>query len=150
MATHPHPEPFQGIADPTRRRILELLAAASRPVREIAERFPVSRPAISKHLRLLREAGLVTESRRGRERIYELVPGALAGVVGWLGELTAGFAADGRPPRPGRRPQAGPARPPAPAKPRPRPSATRREPQGGPVRRPAATGEAAAADWRVW
>ncbi len=159
MATDHHAEPFQGIADPTRRRILELLAAASRPVREIAARFPVSRPAISKHLRLLREAGLVTESRRGRERIYELVPGALEGVAGWLSGLSglsglsAGAPPADRVPLPlGSRPAPAPraAGRPVPARKKPRPARSRPDGAVRARRRPATEEPSPAADWRVW
>jgi len=61
---------FTALADPTRRRIIALLAVRDRTVKEIAEHFSVSRPAISKHLRVLRKAGLVTERKRGRERVH--------------------------------------------------------------------------------
>jgi DNA-binding transcriptional ArsR family regulator len=75
---------FRAIADPTRRRLLEALRREPLSVNRLAEAFPVSRPAISKHLRLLREAGLVSEERQGRRRIYRLQPRALTEVRGWL------------------------------------------------------------------
>jgi DNA-binding transcriptional ArsR family regulator len=68
---------FFALGDPTRWSILELLAQSHRSVREVASRFSVSRPAISKHLRILREAGLVVERQMGRERIQEIVPESL-------------------------------------------------------------------------
>ena len=81
---------FKALADPVRRRILDRLAGETLPVREIAARFPVSRPAISKHLRVLRQAGLVREERLGRERVYTLVRGRSALAGDWLTALEAG------------------------------------------------------------
>lgn len=59
---------FQAIADPTRRDIIELLSSHPQNVNELADNFQISRPAISKHLRILRECGLVTMKKQGRER----------------------------------------------------------------------------------
>ena len=75
---------FQAVADPTRRAILDRLQAGPAPVNSLAEGFPQSRPAISKHLRILRESGLVSEHRQGRERVYELHPDRLAEIADWL------------------------------------------------------------------
>jgi len=75
---------FQVLADPTRRQVLDLLRQGSRPAGEIASAFPVSRPAISKHLRLLRRAHLVHERREGRHRVYRLNPEPLKAVDLWL------------------------------------------------------------------
>ncbi len=75
---------FAAIADPTRRELLDLLARGDRPVKELAAPFPMSRPAISQHLRILRQAGLVTEQKRGRERRYSLRPERLREVSDWL------------------------------------------------------------------
>lgn len=75
---------FQALADPTRRAVLDLLRRGSQPAGEIAGAFPVSRPAISKHLRLLRRAHLVREHREGRHRIYQLNPEPLRVVDHWL------------------------------------------------------------------
>jgi DNA-binding transcriptional ArsR family regulator len=75
---------FQALADPTRRAILTLLRQGSQPVNGIASDFPISRPAISRHLRILREADLVTEIRVGRHRLYELNAGPLREVDDWL------------------------------------------------------------------
>ncbi len=75
---------FQALADPTRRAVLDLLRRGSQPAGEIAQAFPVSRPAISKHLRLLRRAHLVREHREGRHRVYELNPQPLQAVDLWL------------------------------------------------------------------
>lgn len=80
----PAVEVYQAIADPTRRRILDLLAESDQPVTAIAAPFPVSRPAISQHLRVLRQAGLVTEQRLGRHRHYRLLPDRLRDVNDWL------------------------------------------------------------------
>jgi DNA-binding transcriptional ArsR family regulator len=75
---------FQALADPTRRAILTLLRQGSQPVGSIARDFPISRPAISRHLRILREAELVSEIRIGRNRLYELNAGPLRTVDDWL------------------------------------------------------------------
>lgn len=65
-------DPFSALADPTRRSIVELLGPGSRSVREIADELPVSRPAVSQHLRVLEDAGLVTQDRVGTRRLYRL------------------------------------------------------------------------------
>jgi DNA-binding transcriptional ArsR family regulator len=75
---------FQALADPTRRAVLDLLRRGSQPAGEIAAAFPVSRPAISKHLRLLRRAHLVREHREGRHRVYQLNPEPLRAIDSWL------------------------------------------------------------------
>jgi DNA-binding transcriptional ArsR family regulator len=75
---------FQALADPTRRAVLDLLRRGSQPAGQIASAFPVSRPAISKHLRLLRRAHLVREHREGRNRVYELNPQPLQAVDSWI------------------------------------------------------------------
>jgi len=75
---------FQALADPTRRAVLDLLRRGSQPAGEIAGAFPVSSPAISKHLRLLRRAHLVREHREGRNRVYQLNPEPLRAVDSWL------------------------------------------------------------------
>ena len=75
---------FHALSDPTRRAVLDLLRRGSQPAGQIAEAFPVSRPAISKHLRLLRRAHLVREHREGRSRIYELNPEPLRAVDSWI------------------------------------------------------------------
>lgn len=75
---------FQALADPTRRAVLDLLRKGSHPAGRIASAFPVSRPAISKHLRLLRRAHLVREHREGRNRVYELNPEPLRAVDSWI------------------------------------------------------------------
>jgi DNA-binding transcriptional ArsR family regulator len=75
---------FHALADPTRRAVLDLLRLGSQPAGQIAQAFPVSRPAISKHLRLLRRAHLVQEKRQGRHRLYQLTPEPLKAVDSWL------------------------------------------------------------------
>lgn len=77
---------FHALADPTRRAVLDLLRQGSQPAGQIAQAFPVSRPAISKHLRLLRRAHLVQEHREGRHRLYRLNPEPLKAVDSWLGQ----------------------------------------------------------------
>lgn len=78
------------IADPIRRRVLELVRDAEVPAGEIAAEFTVSRPAVSRHLRVLREAGLVRERRVGRERLYRADPEPLAELRAWLDGYWAG------------------------------------------------------------
>jgi DNA-binding transcriptional ArsR family regulator len=72
------------IADPIRRRVLELVRDREVPAGELAEQFDVSRPAVSRHLRVLREAGLVRERRAGRLRLYRADPAPLAELRAWL------------------------------------------------------------------
>jgi len=72
------------IADPTRRELLSLLAAGEIAAGDLADRFPVSRPAISRHLRVLREAGLVRSRTEGRRRLYVLDPAPLRELDAWL------------------------------------------------------------------
>ena len=80
---------FQALADPTRRAVLDLLRRGALPAGQIAREFPVSRPAISKHLRLLRRARLVEERREGRHRLYRLNAEPLRGVEEWLEQYRA-------------------------------------------------------------
>ena len=75
---------FRAVADATRRAIVDLLQEGDLAVQEIAGRFLVSRPAISRHLRILREAGLVSETRKGRQRIYRLEATVLKPALVWL------------------------------------------------------------------
>ncbi|MEV2237252.1 metalloregulator ArsR/SmtB family transcription factor [Micromonospora sp. NPDC049891] len=76
------------IADPVRRRILELLRERRLPAGRIAEEFEISRPAISRHLRVLRDSGLVRDTVVGRQRFYELDPTRFAELVRWLSRFT--------------------------------------------------------------
>jgi len=75
---------FRAIADPTRRAILDRLRAGAAPVNELAADFHQSRPGISKHLRVLRQARLVSEERVGRERVYRIEVAPLRRVAGWI------------------------------------------------------------------
>ena len=75
---------FGAISHPARRRMLDLLLKADRSVNTIAGHFEMSRPAVSQHLRVLLDAGLVTEHRQGRERRYHLVPERLGLVREWI------------------------------------------------------------------
>jgi DNA-binding transcriptional ArsR family regulator len=75
---------FRAVADPTRRAILDMLLVGERTVGEIAERFEVSRPAVSKHLRVLRGARLVRARREGRQRLCALDPEPLRAIDAWL------------------------------------------------------------------
>ena len=68
----PSADPFDALGDPTRREILRLLSAGDKPVHEIAASLPISRPAVSRHLRLLKDAGMVSEQPDGTRRIYHL------------------------------------------------------------------------------
>jgi DNA-binding transcriptional ArsR family regulator len=85
---------FSALADPTRRAVLDLLRQGSRPAGQIARSFPVSRPAISKHLRLLRRAHLVTERKQGRQRLYQLNPAPLRAVDSWLAHYRVFWSAN--------------------------------------------------------
>lgn len=69
---------WNALADPTRRTILELVAAQPRNVQELADRLPVSRPAVSQHLKLLKQAGLVVDQAIGTRRLYRVNSEALA------------------------------------------------------------------------
>ena len=75
---------FSALADPTRRQIFEQLARRPSPVGELAERLPVSRPAVSQHLRVLAHAGLVVATRDGNRRLYRVDPHGVAGMRSYL------------------------------------------------------------------
>ncbi|HEV8573777.1 MAG TPA: metalloregulator ArsR/SmtB family transcription factor [Dehalococcoidia bacterium] len=77
-------EPFSAIADPVRRRIVEQLASGEKTAGELGEGFAISQPAVSKHLRVLRQAGLVVARAQAQRRLYRLNPGPLAEVDAWL------------------------------------------------------------------
>jgi DNA-binding transcriptional ArsR family regulator len=90
-------DPFRGLADPTRRAMLEYLIARPHGVGELADHFDVSRPAISKHLRVLRDSRLVRERREGRNRIYELNPAGVEALRAYFDRFwTDALAAFGR------------------------------------------------------
>jgi DNA-binding transcriptional ArsR family regulator len=75
---------FAALANPTRRDVLDLLLAGPRPVQEIAEHFDMARPSVSEHLKVLLDAGLVTETRSGRHRVYAVTPEPLRELQTWL------------------------------------------------------------------
>ncbi len=77
-------DPFDALGDPTRREILRLLSDGDRPVHEIAATLPISRPAVSRHLRLLKDAGMVAEEAQGNRRIYRLRDEGLRAVQEYL------------------------------------------------------------------
>ena len=77
---------FRAISDPTRRGLLDLLRAGEKPVGTLAAEFDLTLPAISQHLRVLRDVGLVHERRHGRLRMYQLDPRPLREVVDWVAE----------------------------------------------------------------
>jgi DNA-binding transcriptional ArsR family regulator len=78
------------ISDPTRRRVLELVRDRELPAGEIAAEFEISRPAVSRHLRVLRRAGLVSERREGRLRLYRSDPEPLGELRRWLDAYWSG------------------------------------------------------------
>jgi DNA-binding transcriptional ArsR family regulator len=88
-------DPFDALGDPHRRAIVELLRAGDRSVRELADQLPISRPAVSRHLRLLKEAGLVTDRAEGTRRLYRLhdegVDAVRAYLEGVWGDASARF-----------------------------------------------------------
>jgi len=84
MIAPAHPDVFHAIGHPARRRMLDLLADTDRSVNALAENFQISRPAVSQHLRILLDAGLVTEHRQGRHRLYHLVPHRLTPIRDWI------------------------------------------------------------------
>jgi len=84
---------FRALADPSRRQILDRLVAGDASVNELASGFSTSRPAISRHLRVLREATLVVERREGRRRIYSVNPQPMSHADAWLGKYRVFWAA---------------------------------------------------------
>jgi len=96
MPLHALPgDPFDALGDPNRRAIVELLAAGHRSVSELARELPISRPAVSRHLRLLKEAGLVADRAEGTRRLYRLDDEGIAAVREYVeqvwGEVAARF-----------------------------------------------------------
>src|SRR5437588_12808244 len=75
---------FDVLAEPNRRRILDLLAGGERPVGELVDRLELSQPAVSKHLRILREAGLVEVRGEAQRRLYSVRPEPLRAIYDWL------------------------------------------------------------------
>jgi DNA-binding transcriptional ArsR family regulator len=97
---------WDALGDPTRRRVFELLREGPRPVVELAARLPVSRPAVSQHLAVLKEAGLVIDRRQGRRNVYRIDPRGLTTLrtyleAMWDDVLTAFVAAAERATEPG-------------------------------------------------
>ena len=87
---YPHRLPgrvFDALGDPRRRQIFELLLAGPMPVVELADLVPVSRPAVSQHLRVLKDAGLVQDREEGTRRIYSVHPGGLAETRRWFDQM---------------------------------------------------------------
>jgi len=84
--------PFEALAEPNRRRILDLLRAGERPAGELVEALAISQPGVSKHLKLLREAGLVSVRADGQRRMYRLEPRRLAEVDAWLAPYRRAWA----------------------------------------------------------
>jgi DNA-binding transcriptional ArsR family regulator len=78
---------FGALADPTRRAVFERLREGPRPVGELARDLPVSRPAVSQHLRVLKEAGLVTERREGTRRLYRIDPAGVAALRNYFDDF---------------------------------------------------------------
>ena len=96
MPQHALPgDPFGALGDPNRRAILELLRTGDRSVGELADELPISRPAVSRHLRLLKQAGLVADRAEGTRRVYRLDDQGIAAVREYLehvwGEAAARF-----------------------------------------------------------
>jgi DNA-binding transcriptional ArsR family regulator len=100
-------DPFEALGDPNRRAIVELLGGGGRSVQELADALPISRPAVSRHLRLLKEAGLVREEPVGTRRIYRLHDEGILTVRSYLervwGEAGARFSLMASNTTPGRR-----------------------------------------------
>ena len=95
MSPDPAGDPFEALGDPNRREILRLLSSGEKAVQELAAAMPISRPAVSRHLRLLKEAGMVAEQAQGTRRIYHLREHGLDAVQAYLegiwGEAAARF-----------------------------------------------------------
>lgn len=101
-------DPFEALGDPNRRAIVELLGAGGRSVQEIADALPISRPAVSRHLRLLKDAGLVAEQPYGNRRIYRLHHDGVLAVQTYLARVWGEAAARTRPAAEHTRPRLGP------------------------------------------
>ena len=83
-------EIYSALADASRCRIIEILCAGPLPVHELAEAFDISRPAISRHLRVLKSAGIVAEVKKGRENLYALKPRRLGRSTDWIDMIAKG------------------------------------------------------------
>jgi len=86
-------DPFDALGDPHRRAIVELLRGGDRSVRELADALPISRPAVSRHLKLLKDAGLVTDRAEGTRRLYRLHDEGIAAVQAYLEQVWGDAAA---------------------------------------------------------
>jgi DNA-binding transcriptional ArsR family regulator len=84
--------PFEALAEPNRRRILDLLRAGERPAGELVDALAISQPGVSKHLKLLRESGLVSVRADGQRRLYRLQSAKLAEVDAWLAPYRRAWA----------------------------------------------------------
>jgi DNA-binding transcriptional ArsR family regulator len=80
-------DPFDALGDPNRRAIVEQLRAGDRSVKQLADALPISRPAVSRHLRLLKQAGLVTDRAEGTRRLYRLHDAGIEAVRAYLEEV---------------------------------------------------------------
>jgi DNA-binding transcriptional ArsR family regulator len=78
---------FPALADPTRRRVLQRLQGRAMSVGEIARGLPVSRPAVSQHLKVLKDAGLVVDQAEGTRRVYHIDPNGIAAIRSWLDQF---------------------------------------------------------------
>ena len=86
-------DPFEALGDPNRRAIVELLRGGDRSVQQIADELPISRPAVSRHLRLLKEARLVTDRPEGTRRLYRLQDEGIESVRAYLEQVWGDAAA---------------------------------------------------------
>jgi DNA-binding transcriptional ArsR family regulator len=86
-------DPFDALGDPHRRAIVELLRQGDRSVRQLADELPISRPAVSRHLKLLKDAGLVTDRAEGTRRLYRLHDEGIAAVQAYLEQVWGDAAA---------------------------------------------------------
>jgi DNA-binding transcriptional ArsR family regulator len=84
--------PFEALAEPNRRRILDLLREGERPAGELVDALAISQPGVSKHLKLLREAGLVSVRADGQRRLYRLDPAGLSELEAWLAPYRRAWA----------------------------------------------------------
>ena len=80
---------FHALADPTRRDIIAILSSGEARLADIAQQFEMTRPAIAKHLGVLKEGGLIEVEARGRERIHRLRPGGLQPITDWIAHYSA-------------------------------------------------------------
>jgi DNA-binding transcriptional ArsR family regulator len=86
-------DPFRALGDPHRRAIVELLGSGPHSVQQIADELPISRPAVSRHLRLLKDAGLVVDESKGARRLYRLDGAGVEAVEKYLDEVWGEAAA---------------------------------------------------------